>query len=73
MVRTPECKHCAPCGSREECLGIVDGFFASAPKGSIGLYRTYAKPLNGGDCELCDTTAEPCRKGLVEGMKPFEV
>eukprot|EP00913_Durusdinium_trenchii_P026301 g24679.t1 len=54
----PECKNCTGCGDQRECLRIVDAFFETAPRGSIGLYRTYAQKLNGGDCPLCDLSPD---------------
>ena len=55
---TPSCVHCNPCEDQNECLGIVDSFFRSAPKGSLGLYRTYERALDGGDCPQCDLSKD---------------
>ncbi len=35
-----------------------DSFFRSAPKGSLGLYRTYERALDGGDCPQCDLSKD---------------
>lgn len=51
---TPQCVNCDPCPGQGECLELVDEFFRTAPKGSLGLYRTYQRPLEGGDCPQCD-------------------